>query len=498
VFAALAILGVASSAHAAELLYTVDNPTPANDGFGIAVAVSGNYLVVGAPADDTLATNAGAAYLFDAATGNLLPTFNNPKPINPSAFADDNFGGSVAVSGNYVVVGASGEDIGPAIQQSAVGMAYVFDATTGVPLQTLNNPTPLFGEGFGSSVAVSGTKAVIGTPWPNTNGASAIGSAYLFDVTTSALLRSFGSPTPVANDRFGGAVAIDGNYVIIGEPTNGAAGSGPGAVYVFDATTGNLLRTIANPGVLDPTARDRFGASLAISGTRLLVGAPNVDRTDVGNSVRVGAAYLFDFTTGDLLHAWNNPDPRDEGGSASSGESFGGSVALNGSKVLIGTAGDDNGRGAAYLFDAATGALLDTYYDPTPLGFEGFASAVAVTDSTVWAGVPTGTGFVRVFEAAAPVLLGDYNDNGTVGPEDYDTWRANFGSSNLAADGNGNRIVDAADYVVWRNNFGVTSNAAESPIQNPTVPEPLSMANVIAGLISMMLVRCRTKRFAAG
>lgn len=55
---------------------------------------------------------------------------------------------------------------------------------------------------------------------------------------------------------------------------------------------------------------------------------------------------------------------------------------------------------------------------------------------------------------------GDYNKNGTVGPEDYDTWRAAFGSSNAAADGNGNGVVDAADFALWRKNLGQSGAAA--------------------------------------
>src|SRR5262245_13254510 len=112
-FAVLIALGVAAAAASADVLYTVDNPTPeASDGFGNAIALSGNNLVIGAPSDNSLAADTGAAYLFDATNGSLLHTLNNPNPTNPSAFADDNFGGSVGVSGSYVVVGAMGEDIG--------------------------------------------------------------------------------------------------------------------------------------------------------------------------------------------------------------------------------------------------------------------------------------------------------------------------------------------------------------------------------------------------
>ena len=77
-------------------------------------------------------------------------------------------------------------------------------------------------------------------------------------------------------------------------------------------------------------------------------------------------------------------------------------------------------------------------------------------------------------------LPGDFNGNGTVGPEDYNVWKANFGSTTLlAADGNGDGIVDAADYTVWRNNLGATlpggGSAGASP-SHTAAPEPSSFA----------------------
>ena len=116
------------------LLQILSNPTPEiSDRFGTAVAASAEFLVVGANGDDSYATDAGAAYLFDATTGGLLRTFNNPTPA-----ASDGFGNSVAVSGNWVVVGASGDDTGA----TNAGAAYLFDALSGNLLRTLNNPTP--------------------------------------------------------------------------------------------------------------------------------------------------------------------------------------------------------------------------------------------------------------------------------------------------------------------------------------------------------------------
>jgi FG-GAP repeat len=126
----------------------LNNPTPANsDYFGTSVAVSGNYVVVGAHQDDTGATDAGSVFVYNLesmTSTTPIATLNNPTPA-----ISDYFGYSVSVSGNIVVVGAWQDDMG-AID---AGTAYVYDLnsiTPTTPIATLNNPTPATGENFGS------------------------------------------------------------------------------------------------------------------------------------------------------------------------------------------------------------------------------------------------------------------------------------------------------------------------------------------------------------
>src|SRR5262249_44921930 len=142
------------------LLSTMDNPCRAAlDSFGVAVAVSGNTVVVGSYLDDTGANDSGQVYVFNASSGALLTTLNNPSPGT-----DDYFGYSVAVSGNTVVVGAYQDDTGA----TDSGQAYVFNAVTGALVATLNNPSPATGDFFGYSVAISGNLVVIGAYSDNT------------------------------------------------------------------------------------------------------------------------------------------------------------------------------------------------------------------------------------------------------------------------------------------------------------------------------------------
>jgi hypothetical protein len=96
----------------------IENPSPdASDYFGFAVSVAGNLALVGAYGDDVTGSNSGRAYLFDATTGALLHTLENPSPHN-----NDYFGSAVSMAGNLALVGAYGDDV----TGSNSGRAYLF------------------------------------------------------------------------------------------------------------------------------------------------------------------------------------------------------------------------------------------------------------------------------------------------------------------------------------------------------------------------------------
>ena len=109
------------------------------------------------------------------------------------------------------------------------------------------------------------------------------GAAYVFDATTGNLLFTLANPHPVPGDRFGSSVAISGNTIIVGTPDYYVAKQYVGAVYIFDASTGNLILTLANP---TPTYGDQFGCSVAIAGSTVVVGRCRGD--DAGARCRRG------------------------------------------------------------------------------------------------------------------------------------------------------------------------------------------------------------------
>ncbi len=347
-----------SFAQPGNLVQIFQKPIPAENGlFGVSIAVAVDNILVGASRDS-------AVYLFDSGTGDTLLAVQKPDPT-----ADDGFGASVAVAGNNLLVGAPGDTSTP-------GSAYVFNGATGEQLLTVQAPAPSAGDGFGSSVASVGENVLIGAPFDDT-GAVDAGAAYLFDGATGALIQAFQAPAPAEDDGFGSSVASVGGNVLIGAPFDDTGAVDAGAAYLFNSATGALVRTFQK-GI--PSAGDGFGSSVTSVGENVLIGAPFDDT----GGPDVGAAYLFDGAGGGLIQFFPNPTPTQNDG-------FGSSVASVSENVLIGAPFDDTGAvdaGAAYLFDGASGGLIQFFPNPTPAQNDGFGSSVASVGENVLIGAP--------------------------------------------------------------------------------------------------------------
>ncbi len=151
----------------------------------------------------------------------------------------------------------------------AVGRAYVLNTSTGAVVSTLASPNQVRWEEFGKSVAISGNTAVVGAIQEHTGGS---GFVYVFDATTGSLRHTLANPTPGYDDFFGSSVAVSGNIVVVGAYGDDTVANSAGSAYVFDAGTGSLLRTLLNP---TPAANDNFGFSVAVSGSTVVVDAIN-------------------------------------------------------------------------------------------------------------------------------------------------------------------------------------------------------------------------------
>ena len=300
--------------------------------FGESVAVSGGFVVVGAP-DETANgfIEAGHAYIFNAASGALLSTLTSPN-----AQPYGNFGFSVAVSGNTAVVGAYGETVNG---QYDAGYAYVFNAASGSLVSTLTSPNEQQDGNFGYSVAVSGGLVAVGAFGETANNQYEAGHAYIF-TSVSALPTTLTSPNAQARGSFGISVAASGNTVVVGaygETANGFADAGH--AYGF-TTSGVLLSILTSPNAQEYGA---FGVSVAVSGNTAVVGA----WIETANNQYEGG-HAYEFTTlGVLLSTLTSPNAQPYG-------QFGSSVAASGSTAVVGAPGETaNGlinAGHAYIY----------------------------------------------------------------------------------------------------------------------------------------------------
>lgn len=329
----------------------IDNPSPAgSDWFGNTVDMDGDNILIGAYLKDAGAGDSGEAYLFKAGTEYPATTFRNPDPQ-----VADYFGGSAAIDGDKVVIGAPWKAVSGV--GGNAGIVYLFDRATGDLLQTITTPESTGDDTFGYSVAIDGDQILIGARYADYQGKADAGKAFLFD-TNGQYLQTFYNPDPQGDDRFGYAVDLDGDKVLIGAPWKYVSGVGgnAGLAYLFDANTGDLLQTFATP---ESTVDDTLGYAVAIDGDNVLVGAPYADL----NGADAGKAFLFSATTGEALQTFTNFYPK-------GGDYFGGAVDLSGNSALIGAGYRDiygiNDAGQAYLFDTETGDLLESYSTPDP------------------------------------------------------------------------------------------------------------------------------------
>jgi hypothetical protein len=158
-------------------------------------------------------------------------------------------------------------------------------------VQTFNNPTPFDQAYFGTSVsAVGPDTVVIGSPRGG-------GKAYLMSASTGAVIRTFNSPNPSfsLDGNFGQSVASVNSNVIVGAPVDRINDQELGAAYLFN-NAGTLIHTFLNPSA---DIGSNFGWALAPMGNdKILISAP---REDIGGLIQPGAVYLFDIASGNLL-----------------------------------------------------------------------------------------------------------------------------------------------------------------------------------------------------
>ncbi len=319
--------------------------TTSTSQFGYAIAASGNRVLVGAPFENGITSQTGAAYVHERQSDGSWAFAAKLTASDAAAF--DTLGQSVALAGDVAIVGAPNTNTGPT---SNTGSAYVFERQpngTWLQVAKLVAPDGAAEDVLGMSVALSpsGTVAAVGAPWDDLPGQLNAGSVSLFVRTgpgTWTFLAKITAPDSAANDDFGRSVAVTETELLVGADLDDDMGLESGSVYVYAggwAYQGKLLAA-------DGASGDVFGWSLSRDGERFVVGARRK------NSVR-GAAYVFDRIAG----TWTQ-SAKLLASDADANDEFGTSVGLSGDRVVVGAPLQESGffpavpqnHGQAYVF----------------------------------------------------------------------------------------------------------------------------------------------------
>jgi len=249
-----------------EAMLTADDGAD-SDRFGRAMARSGDAIIVGSPLRKTSGNNSGAAYIYryDGAQWNQEAMLT---ASNASTFA--HFGDEVDISGNLAIVGAWGEHT----LATSAGAAYIFeyDGVSWNETDILRPSTPPSeNDFFGDVVSISDGIAIVSAPFNNFAG-EATGSVFVFRDNGSGWKEDQILSSPNASDEtgFGISHAWDGEHLLVGSPT---AESNTGAAYLYK-DDGVSMTMVTRLQSSELTANGSFGKKVGVSGDFVVVGAP--------------------------------------------------------------------------------------------------------------------------------------------------------------------------------------------------------------------------------
>jgi hypothetical protein len=237
-----------------------------NQGFGESACASGGLFAVGSPLDDTKGSDAGAVHVFNGTTGVRLRKLFAPVT---EAGANDRFGAAMAAAGTILAVGAPGEASGG----SERGAVYLYNLQTGAFLRTLRAPDGADGDKFGAALAMDGELLVIGAPSRDENGASNCGAIYIFNLKSNVFNPASGPAKKLttADAEMGFSVSIDGTLVMAGAPGEMVNGVATGSIYLLD---GETLAPVFDGAPDNLLPGSRYGHSVAVSHGLYYAGAP--------------------------------------------------------------------------------------------------------------------------------------------------------------------------------------------------------------------------------
>lgn len=301
--------------------------------FGQSVAVSSNTLFVGAPGADGVTASSGRVFLYSAVdtgwvkAGELESRYRDPEM---------HFGASISVDNDRVIVGAPDADR----MEKDAGTAMIFERNEeGSWEQTmlLVPDTIIWNARFGSSVAISGDRAIVGAIFGQTN-KDVTGAAYIFTRQDDGQWDQTARLRPSSldqDDRYGSSVALYGNIAIIGAPNDDEKGEDAGAAYVFEKQADGSWKEVTK--LASAGRGGRFGYAVAMSGDKIVIGAHWY--------LTEGTAFVFEKGIDGSWEKSAMLDPDNKSFPSSNNDRFGTDLALAGNRLLVGAPRGANPEG---------------------------------------------------------------------------------------------------------------------------------------------------------
>ncbi|QDV18654.1 Calx-beta domain protein [Gimesia panareensis] len=399
------------------------NPSSVSNGdhFGNEMAVDGEFMIVGALDSDLAGDDSGAAYIYrlnnhgtsDYETDDTWEYFATLTAFDASD--GDQFGSSVAIDGDTIVIGAYADnDSG-----SDSGSVYVYrwDTVNWTFEEKLTASDGQSGDHFGNSVAIEGDLLIVGANFRDANDSEFTqdaGAVYVFNRTGTAWSESqiLVASNRDISDQFGWSVDIEDQTVFISSIKGDAPGShqNTGAVYLFQYANETWVENTVLTAP-DGAPYDLFGYDIDVDGDHLGV-------ISTGTTEYKGTAYLFE-KTGDNWNFQQKITPP----ATTENDHSAISVALSGNRIVIGSIlsdGETTDTGAAFVYELVAGTWLERQTLSSEDGQTGdnFGYAVALTDSRIFVSAPlkdeTGSdsGTFYVYSIYAPeisIIFSSYN-----------------------------------------------------------------------------------------
>ena len=362
---------------------------------GRSAAVYDEYLVVGAT---TLHEGYGPVFVYQR-DGNAWVKEAELMPQDETSAIAYRFGGSVAVWGDHLIVGAPGYGL----DSRGSGAAYFFHRNGASWTETVRfEPSDVSAEdGFGTAIAANGDWVSVGAPRHAHDGLRS-GAAYILAKSGSAWhqVAELVPSDPADDIQYGGSVSVSGDRIVVGAERQAGLTEASGAVYVFERD-GSVWSEVAKLVGSDGQAGDGFGGSVAVRGDQIVVGASGQDLFGEDS----GAAFVFEKQDSDWVEVAKLVLP-----DGSKEDWFGASVALTEDRVLVSAPGDV--AGSVRVFEKSSATWQEVGELRATDGKRGIrlGRSLAVWGDTVIAGAPSagveengrwfyGTGAVYSFDA---------------------------------------------------------------------------------------------------